>query len=202
MIPRGIQSSINPEYKIVIVGDPMVGKTCIINRLVDNIFLADQEPTISPGMYKLNIKVKDGTEVTLNMWDTAGQEKFNCIVPIYARNSCGVIITFDITNKHTQENLDKWYDLIQSHVDNKCIFFVLGNKSDLVESDDISAAVEWANDHQFPYYCVSAKTGERVKESVNDLAQIIYDERGKLMSTSHNVDDILNVETNSRKCCW
>ncbi|EAY15920.1 small GTP-binding protein, putative [Trichomonas vaginalis G3] len=191
----------NIDYKIVIVGDPMVGKTCIINRLVDDMFLADVEPTISPGLYKIHLKMKDSTPVTLNLWDTAGQEKFNCIVPIYARNSCGVFMVFDISNKQSIQNLEKWYDLVQAHVDNQCKFFVIGNKIDLASNNTIDMATDWALEHNFPIYFVSAKTGGRVRDAATEMAQAIFNERGKLVYHNPNVNEILDIELEKKSKC-
>ena len=91
--------------KITLLGNPGVGKTCIISRYVENTFVENNESTIGANFSEKTIK-RGNKEVTLNIWDTAGQEKFHSLGKHFYKDSYVVILVYDITN---QESLDKNY---------------------------------------------------------------------------------------------
>ena len=102
--------SLDPDYmfKIIILGDSGVGKTNILTKFIDDIFREDSKPTIG---VELAIKtfIIDQLIVKTQIWDTAGQERFRAITAAYYKKAMGVIMVFDLTNRHSFEHLSNWY---------------------------------------------------------------------------------------------
>ena len=92
------------RHKIIFVGDAGVGKTTIISRIMDNPFNEVYEPSIGVDFMSKNIKFR-GQSVKLQMWDTAGQEKYKGLIPSYVRNSSIVFLVYDISSKTTFDNI-------------------------------------------------------------------------------------------------
>lgn len=92
-------SIITTRFKIVILGDVNVGKSSIIARFVDNKFKGDYEPSIGVDFASKSLKYKDKM-IKLQIWDTAGQEKYKSLIPSYIRGSNIILVVFDITSKY------------------------------------------------------------------------------------------------------
>jgi len=91
-------SVITTRFKIVVLGDVSVGKSSIISRFVDNKFKGDYEPSIGVDFASKSIKYKDRI-IKLQIWDTAGQEKYKSLIPSYIRGSNIIFLIYDITSK-------------------------------------------------------------------------------------------------------
>ena len=91
-------TTITIRYKLVIVGDVSVGKTSLISRFIDNTFKVNYDPSIGVDFSSKTVKFR-GRHLKLQMWDTAGQEKYKSLIPSYIRGSSIIIIVYDITSK-------------------------------------------------------------------------------------------------------
>jgi small GTP-binding protein len=134
------------NHSVVILGNSPVGKTAIINQYIYNSAPTEHRPTIGIDFFAKRVKV--GTRaVHLQLWDTAGQEKFRSLIPSYLRNASIAILVYDITSRETFDQLDKWRQFTLDHADPA--FFVVGNKIDLADSRQVTAAEgrEWAERH-------------------------------------------------------
>ena len=116
------------RHKIIFVGDAGVGKTTIISRIMDSPFSEVYEPSIGIDFMSKNIKYH-GQNVKLQIWDTAGQEKYKGLIPSYVRNSSIVFVIYDISNKTSFDNIPKWINFIKS-IENTTLI-LCGNKIDL-----------------------------------------------------------------------
>jgi small GTP-binding protein len=112
-------------YKIVIVGDPLTGKTNLMTRFTQNIFSEELKPTIG-----LESKIRTINNMKLQVWDIS-QTK-NTIMSTYYRNACTVLITFDLTNRSSFENLPNWISEVKKY-NTKAIIVLVGTKSDLLQ---------------------------------------------------------------------
>ena len=101
------------RHKIIFVGDAAVGKTTIISRIMENPYSEVYEPSIGVDFMSKNIKYK-GQNVKLQMWDTAGQEKYKGLIPSYVRNSSIVFLVYDISVKSSFDNIPKWITFIRT----------------------------------------------------------------------------------------
>lgn len=122
----------NRLYKVCIVGDGGVGKTTILHRFVDGVFLENTKLTIGTNFFLKTVKLPDeNIKVTLQIWDLSGQERFSIIRPNFYGGSKGIIYTFDLTRRNSLINLLNWKKEIERVVGSiPCI--LLGNKLDLI----------------------------------------------------------------------
>ena len=149
------------RHKIIFVGDAGVGKTTIISRIMDNPFNDVYEPSIGVDFMSKNIKFR-GQNVKLQMWDTAGQEKYKGLIPSYVRNSSIVFLVYDIASKISFDNIPKWINFIRT-IENATLV-LCGNKIDLpnreVKKEEAEAL---AQKEGISFFEVSAKTDENIK---------------------------------------
>lgn len=210
------------EYKIILVGDPGVGKTSILTKFVTNEFQSVYSSTIGVEFKLKDIYVNNNC-ARLKIWDTCGQEKFRAITRQYFKNSNGVFIVFDLTNKDTIKRLNVWMKDINDNITNDFFVFLIGNKVDIKDRDiSISEeAKQFANNQKINYYEVSAKTGSGIYNVFEKMANKLVSKDKmdksrdskinpiKLGNKSLNIDDynkdrgtILSDDDKSiSKCC-
>ena len=124
-----IENSVgSTRHKIIFVGDAGVGKTTIIGRIMGNPYAEEYEPSIGVDFMSKSLR-HNGQNVKLQIWDTAGQEKYKGLIPSYVRNSSFVFVVYDISVKTTFDNIPKWINFIRS-IENTTII-LCGNKIDL-----------------------------------------------------------------------
>ena len=149
------------RHKIIFVGDAGVGKTTIISRIMDNPYNEVYEPSIGVDFMSKNIKYKD-QNVKLQIWDTAGQEKYKGLIPSYVRNSSIVFVVYDISVKTSFDNIPKWLTFIRT-IENTSLI-LCGNKIDLSNREVKKEEGEvLAKKEGIPFFEVSAKTGDNIK---------------------------------------
>jgi small GTP-binding protein len=160
------------SFKVVIVGASGVGKTAIVNQLVNKTFKEQGTPTIGVEFKSYGLQA-DNENIKLQIWDTAGQERFRSVSKAYFRNALGAVLVFDLTQKSSYDELNVWInDLNQLCAPNAFILLV-GNKSDLNEDRVITEneARETATRYGLEYLETSAKTGDNISESFVRLGQ-------------------------------
>ena len=128
-----------PEsIKITLIGNSGVGKTCIISRYIDDVFDEANTPTIGANYSEKTIN-KNGKDYELNIWDTAGQEKFHSVGKHFYKDAYVVCLVYDITNQDSLEQLKTmWYPDVQKYGEKYTILAVVGNKCDLYEGDNLA----------------------------------------------------------------
>ena len=123
-------------YKIVIIGDAAVGKTSLVTRITQNKFISNMNSTIGASFTSCDLNIEN-KHIRLNIWDTAGQEKFRSMVSMYYRNANFCIIVFDIT-KYNLDNIKYWItEYIEKTINSRPNFVLVGNKMDLLDEDFI-----------------------------------------------------------------
>jgi len=123
-------------YKVVIIGDAAVGKTSLVTRITQNKFISNMNSTIGASFTSCDLNIEN-KNIRLNIWDTAGQEKFRSMVSMYYRNANFCIIVFDIT-KYNLDNIKYWItEYIEKTINSRPKFVLVGNKTDLLENDFI-----------------------------------------------------------------
>ena len=154
-------STSSARHKIIFIGDAGVGKTTIISRIMDNPFIEEYEPSIGVDFMSKTLKY-NGQNVKLQIWDTAGQEKYKGLIPSYVRNSSIVFVVYDISGKTSFDNIPKWINFIKS-IENTTIV-LCGNKIDL-ENREVKKeeGEELAKKEGISFFEVSAKTNDNIK---------------------------------------
>jgi len=159
------------RHKIIFIGDAGVGKTTIISRIMDNPFNEVYEPSIGVDFMSKVIKYR-GQNIKLQIWDTAGQEKYKGLIPSYVRNSSIVFLIYDISVKSSFDNIPNWITFIRS-IENTTLV-LCGNKIDLEKREVTKEEGEaLAQKEGIAFYEMSAKSGEGIKNmfynAVSDL---------------------------------
>lgn len=172
MVDQGINPiSTQAKHKLVFLGDIYVGKTSIINRFMYESFDTNYQATIGIDFLSKTLYLDDRT-VRLQLWDTAGQERFRSLIPNYIRDSSVAVIVFDITNKQTFINCDKWVEDVRNERGNEAVIVLVGNKIDKAEERAVSLeeADAKAKSFEATYIETSAKTGDNVKQLFKQIA--------------------------------
>ena len=158
-------------YKILILGDSSVGKTCFLTRYADNTFQEVHMSTIGIDYKLKNVKMEDGKIVKLQIWDTAGQDRFRSITKNYYKGANGIVVIFSVTDKKTFGNVKNWIHQIKAEVDEKVTIILVGNKIDDEENREVTKeeGEEAARNFGLDFFECSAKTGENINSTFNEL---------------------------------
>jgi small GTP-binding protein len=165
----GLDSSAN---KVVILGDSRVGKTSIITRQMLGYQPATQNPTIGCHCSDIHFPFQ-GQDVSLQVWDTAGQELYRALVPVYLRNARAALLVYDVTDRESFQSLGHWYDILINVVPTGVRIYVVGNKIDLEDDaviEDIQAK-QFAEVHNAQFFKVSAATGDGLDQLFENIAK-------------------------------
>ena len=162
-----------PEgIKITLIGNSGVGKTSIINQYIDQTFDEANAATIGAN-YSEKVITKNNKEYELNIWDTAGQEKFHSVGKHFYKDAYIVCLVYDITSQDSLEQLETiWYPDIKKYGEKYTILAVVGNKSDLYENDNLAdenQAKEFAQSINATFMLTSAKTGDGIEKLFDTL---------------------------------
>ncbi|PFX16902.1 ras-related protein Rab-30-like [Stylophora pistillata] len=162
----------NYLFKIILIGDANVGKTCLVKRFAKGFFTPSQGPTIGVDFTIRTVEV-DGERVKLQVWDTAGQERFRSVTQSYYHNADGVIITYDITSRKSFDNLQQhWLEDVRRFTSKKVLMYIVGNKSDLSQERqvDFRSAQMIAEEEHCDAMETSAKEADNVENLFESLA--------------------------------
>lgn len=173
-------SKYNYLFKIVIIGDHNCGKSCILLRFAENTFRDDHVTTLGVDFKLKTIKL-DKDRIRLELWDTAGMERYRTIYNSYYHSAHGVMVVYDITDRRSFENLKNyWLNEVRMHAPQNAVLMLVGNKCDLLEQRkvDFATAEKLASEMNVSLFEVSAKTGINVEEAFTELAR---DMRERLM---------------------
>ena len=208
-------------YKIILIGDSSVGKTCLFKKITTGDYFDKNISTIGMDRksFQLNIPVMDnGTKRERNfeiqLWDTAGQERFRSITTGYYKGSQGLFLLYDITNIETFENLDKWISGVRDSLGSnekgdKYIIILLGNKLDIVKEHPEMRRVNAAdaeqkckeNDIIWGGECsVKDFTKEELEEKFKGYTEEIYKKIGFRVVKSQVIKQIGSAK-NKREVC-
>ena len=187
-------------YKILLLGDSSVGKTCVLTRYTDNTFQEDHMATIGLDFKIKNVNLDTGKTVKVQIWDTAGQDRFKSITKNYYKGAHGIILIYDVTNKKTFDNVKNWVDIIKEEVSEKVSIILVGNKIDSNDNRKVSSQEGQgiANEYGLPFYETSAKTGYNVDRAFNDLIKKVVEIFGKYEEKGQRLG---NNKKKKKGCC-
>ena len=135
------------EYKVTLLGDTSVGKTCLFKKLTKGIFMDKNISTIGMDKKTLNIEIDINENenqkkklIAISLIDTAGQDRFRTITKSYIKGSDGIILMYDLTNKDTFLHVEEWIkniaDIIGDVKNSNYLILLLGNKIDLIDNQE------------------------------------------------------------------
>jgi len=164
---------VNKSFKVVVIGDASVGKSSLIHRAVDEEFWACA-PTIGCNFRKYAAKSTFGEDATLEIWDTAGEERYQSIMSMYYRNAKAVIMIYDMSNPKSFMNVTQyWIEQVKTYCNDPLILLV-GNKKDLIHDEHTKISIKttarrWAQENDALHTDCSAKTDEGIDEMMSML---------------------------------
>ncbi|XP_044296986.1 ras-related protein Rab-19 [Varanus komodoensis] len=123
-------------FKIILIGDSNVGKTCVVHRFKSGQYHAKQQNTIGVDFTVRSLDI-DGKKVKIQVWDTAGQERFRTITQSYYRSAHGAVLAYDMTRKSTFESIPHWIHEIEKYGAANLVLMLIGNKSDEAEKRQV-----------------------------------------------------------------
>ncbi|XP_063221644.1 ras-related protein Rab-8A [Bacillus rossius redtenbacheri] len=170
-------------YKVLVLGDSNVGKTCIVHRYCDERYYDTYISTIGID-FKQKIINLDGTPVKLQIWDTAGQERFRTLTTAYYRGAMGILLMYDVTSLDSFNHLSYWLRNIQENAAPDVVKVLAGNKCDVVEQRavDKERGDKIADNFDMPFFEVSCKNNVNIEEAFLTLARRIRDQRNRRAS--------------------
>ena len=153
------------KIKIMIIGESKTGKTSLISRYCNNEFYGAYLSTIGIDFQIKNI-ILNNKNIRLQIWDTAGEERYRNIAKNYFQSSDGFIIVYDISNSESFYKLDDWIEQIKNNAQETSKMILFGNKSDMEDSRQVSKeeGEEYARKNNLSFFEVSAKEGTNVQE--------------------------------------
>ncbi|CAK9206981.1 unnamed protein product [Sphagnum troendelagicum] len=165
----------NPEYdylfKLLLIGDSGVGKSCLLLRFADDSYLESYISTIGVD-FKIRTVELDGKTIKLQIWDTAGQERFRTITSSYYRGAHGIIVVYDVTDQESFNNVKQWLNEIDRYASESVNKLLVGNKSDLATKKvvDYQTAKAFADEIGIPFLETSAKNAINVEQAFMTMA--------------------------------
>ena len=199
--------------QILVIGDSSVGKTSLITRYTNGTFKEEYLATVGLDYYS-KVQTINNQTINIKLWDTAGQERYKALTQNYFRNAEGVLLTYDVTNSDSFNNLKYWIGSIKTNMEGKNIFLpliIVGNKIDMEDSREITKddADKFASDNNYKYFETSAKTGEGVDDAIIDLVNQDLNQGEQL--DDHKIEarksvqlkdaNIENNEVKKKGCC-
>ncbi len=188
-------------YKILLLGDSSVGKTCFLMRYTDNTFQEIHMSTIGLDYKLKNVQLDDGKMVKIQIWDTAGQDRFRSITKNYYKGAHGIIVMYDVTNRRSFDNVKNWVEQIREEVSNKVSIILVGNKIDDVDGRKVTTeeGQKMAEECGLSFFECSAKSGDNIDHTFNELVKKTVESYSQMDGTGAK----LNSKNSKKKkgCC-
>lgn len=201
-------------FKIILIGDSGTGKTSLIHRYIYNNFHEKYLCTIGVDFMMKRVLLDDDTVIKLQIWDTAGMEKYKQITSTYYRGAQGAIVVFDLTSEASFNSVSKWVNDFKqiSNPNYHQTIYIVGNKNDLTDKRKVTQEEidNYCEMNNFAYLETSAKTGEGVEKMFIGFAKELankYESTGGGNIPLSQSGNVINLETNGEKnkksetCC-
>ena len=191
------------EIKVILVGDSGVGKTNLINTSIGLNFIENNESTNTSSFFNKQFTIKD-KKYYINLWDTAGQEKYRNVTKLFFKGAEIVILVYDISNLETFNSLEYWYETCENIIDTEHIYGVIGNKIDLFGQEEVNEEKikEFSQKKKAKFQYTSAKTEPKsferfIEKLIIEYTSVIKDP-GRI---SHRLENKNPKNDERKKCC-
>ena len=194
-------------FKLLLVGDSGVGKSCLLLQFADNTYTENYISTIGVD-FKIRTMELDGKAIKLQIWDTAGQERFRTITTSYYRGAHGIVLVYDVTDQESFNDVKQWLQEIDRYGSENVNMLLVGNKCDLVTKRvvDYNTAKEYADRLGIPFIETSAKNATNVEHAFVTMAGVIKDKMGPVPTLADNkpmldINGSMLVKQTGGRCC-
>ncbi|GJN02167.1 hypothetical protein PR202_ga19491 [Eleusine coracana subsp. coracana] len=193
-------------FKLLLIGDSGVGKSCLLLRFADDSYLDSYISTIGVD-FKIRTVEQDGKTIKLQIWDTAGQERFRTITSSYYRGAHGIIIVYDVTDQESFNNVKQWLNEIDRYASDNVNKLLVGNKCDLTANKVVSyeAGKALADEMGIPFMETSAKNATNVEQAFMAMAASIKTRMASQPSAAMNKPPTVRFNTKpveeKTSCC-
>ena len=187
--------------KIVLVGTTHTGKTSIIQRYITGKFQPNTLTSMQAAFFQKKIALKSSEE-TLEIWDTAGQEKYRSLAPMYYRDAKAAIVVFDVTDANSFSKAKQWINELKTARGDNIIIVLVGNKADLqfIRVVQTAEAKQYANSCHFSYFETSAKTGVNVEQLFLTVAEQLVEKQANEFDVT-SINPPLTEKDKDSPCC-
>ena len=182
------------NFKIILIGNIGVGKSCLSLKATKGIFLEEYISTIGFEFYCFNVKVNEKI-IKLQIWDTCGQEAYRSLIKNFYRNASLAIVVYSVEDLQSFNDIDIWLKQVKTYGTSSCKIFLIGNKID-TENRKVSTemGIKCKNDFFFDCFMeTSAKDGINIKELFINCATILYEENQSLIESFNNKENKDNI---------
>ncbi|KAM3138580.1 hypothetical protein pb186bvf_009332 [Paramecium bursaria] len=193
--------------KIVIVGSQNVGKSCLLLRYTDDLFVSDIQNTVGVD-FKVKMINFENKKVKLQIYDTAGQERFRSLTCtqldyFQCREADGIILVYDITNSSSFDEIDMWMNDVDKYAPRRVQILLIGNKADLKNRRKITMEQGYQKsiDHHTQFMETSARTAENVHELFTVITKLVLQHRLQTKYSSANAPRIQQQQKQEKKGC-
>ena len=189
------------QFKVVTIGESGVGKTTIVNTFYNKAVDTETTPTVGASYVNCRVEVEKKGAVILNIWDTAGQEKFQSLIPLYMRKARGVLFVFDLSATNSIPQLERAWAEYEEIIEPGAVTVCCGNKIDLVTDRSFcKTAEDWATEKGMDCFWTSGRTGEGIDEMFSALANKMATMLTPMKRSA--VDEIVeNTPERKKACC-
>ena len=201
------------DCKVTLLGDSGVGKSSLIGRYISGVFMNGIMSTTGAN-YSQKIIEKDDNKLRLNIWDTAGQEKYRALGRNFYKDAIIIALVYDVTSRESFESIkENWYPDVQKYGEKFNIVAIVGNKCDKYEEEHVTEdeANNYAKEIGAQFFLVSACTGDGVDEMFDEMANIYFSpefeskrkeiEKNRAKTITIKKNDLSKQQTKSKGCC-
>ena len=171
-------TSFDLSFKLIVIGDSGVGKSCLTINAVKNIFDDSYNATVGFEFFTFNVKINDKV-IKLQIWDTCGQELYRSLITNFYRNSSLAIMVYSITSKESFEDIDMWLRELRTHSNPDAKVFLIGNKIDLEDQRQVTKEMgeKFCKENKLSLFMESsAKTGVNSQKIFIQAAKMLFDD--------------------------
>ena len=192
-------------YKILLLGDCVVGKSCLLLRYCENSFQESHLATIGLDFRLKTITLENNRKIRIQIWDTAGEDRFRSITRNYYKGAHGIVLIYDVTDQQSFQHIKDWVDKIKEESKEGVIIYLVGNKIDLIDKRIITNAdgKKLSEEIKIKYYETSAKDSIGVNEVfenlVKDMDNFYSEQHQEEMETIHI--DKRDKKKRKLRCC-
>ena len=186
------------SFKMIVIGDAGVGKSCLTGRAIKDKFDTDYSPTVGFEFLTFSTKI-DNKIIKLQIWDTCGQEVYRSLITNFYRNASLAMMVYSIDSRESFLHINQWLKEIKIHSHPDVKIILIGNKSDLEDNRKVNyeEAQKFKDENQLLYFGeTSAKTGLNAKEVFTEAARILFNEHKKYKMRANNSREMDNSKEN------